>query len=341
MPHATAYLRDPDAHDLGPMVVLGGGSRYLMRAVLAVVRRTVLGEDADDFGETRFAGKEAELAAVLDELAMVSMWGDRRLVVVDDADDFVSRHRGELEKYLELPARRSVLVLACQSWRKNTRLHKALDDRGLVLECDELTGGKLQKWLGELARDRFGKQLARDAGTLLVELAGPDLGLLDQELGKLTAYVGERKRIEADDVRAVVGGWRAETTWVMLDALQGGHVDVALAQLDMLLRSNEAPQRILGGVVFALRRLAKAVRLTARRVPLRDALREAGLYRPSDAELAERYLRRVGRAHAERFSQVLVEADGDMKGGSPLPERAQLERLLVELAGPPVPAGGS
>ena len=39
----------------------------------------------------------------------------------------------------------------------------------------------------------------------LCELVGPEMGLLDQELLKLAIYVGDRKRIDVDDVDKLVG----------------------------------------------------------------------------------------------------------------------------------------
>ena len=82
-----------------------GKKRFLKKAVLGAVRKKMFGEQTDDqFGETALAGKEADLrSSVLDELRTLSMWGDARLVVIDDADDFVSKNRPGLEKYAESP----------------------------------------------------------------------------------------------------------------------------------------------------------------------------------------------------------------------------------------------
>ena len=41
-----------------------------------------------------------------------------------DADEFVTKYRGPLEKYFEKPARKSVLVLNVKTWAKTTRLAK-------------------------------------------------------------------------------------------------------------------------------------------------------------------------------------------------------------------------
>ena len=65
------------------------------------------GEDAG-FSLTTFAGKEAQLREVLDALATVSLFGGgRRLVIVEDADPFVTQYRAELERLRRHSRRRA------------------------------------------------------------------------------------------------------------------------------------------------------------------------------------------------------------------------------------------
>jgi DNA polymerase-3 subunit delta len=247
--HATAFLQKPDATAIPPIVVLHGGEACLKEGARRAILQRVFGDDSDaDAGLTRLTGREAEWRRVRDELATVSMFGDKRVVVVEDADDFVSEHRDSLETYFNKPSRQSVFVLDVKTWRSNTRLAKKLVDVGLELDCSELKGVALLNWLAAHAKSALGKQLTRDAAGLIVELAGAGLSLLEQELAKLAAYVGDRERVTVEDVRAVVGGWKAETTWKMTDAIRDGQPAAALVALGKLLHAGEAPQKILGGV---------------------------------------------------------------------------------------------
>jgi DNA polymerase-3 subunit delta len=326
--HAVEFLKQ-EAPAVSAVVVLLGGQRHLKHAALSRLRSLVI--DDDDTALTRFVGKETDLQTVADELRTVSMWGDRRLVVIDDADDFVSKHRAGLEKYAESPAKKSVLVLDVGSWPKTTRLAKQLAKTGLEVECTELKGALLSKWLVDTARDSYQVTLPRDAAALLIELVGEELGLLDQELAKLSSYVGVRKQIAVDDVRGLVGGWRTETTWAMTDAVRDGRLPDALDALGQLLQAGEAGPKLLGGINFVYRKLALATEL-ARHKNLETALKEAAVF-PRDAGPAAAYLRRIGRARAEQILTALVTADAGLKGMSRLPERLQLELLLLRLSG--------
>lgn len=332
--HATAFLKAPEQSSIGPAVVLYGPERFLKHEALKAVSRLVFGDEGDDLALTRLPGETTELKTVVDSLLTVSMWSPRQIVLVEDADEFVTKFRAGLERYLERPAKKGVLVLDVDSWPANTRLAKTVAKSGLPIECKGLEGSALFAWLGEMSRGRHGKKLDRQAAQLLVELAGPELGLLDQELAKLAAYVGDSPAIDAAAVEKLVGGWKTETTWKMLDAVRDGQLGTALEYLDKLLTSGEHPLKLLGGINFVYRPIAKATELSRHGTSLTDALAQAGVKSFTIQPVAS-YLKRIGRPRAERIYAWLSQADLDLKGqgAANLPDRAIVERLLVQLAG--------
>ena len=148
----------------------------------------------------------------------------------------------------------------------------------------------------------------------------------------MASLVGDADVISQVDVSKVVGGWRTETTWVMLDAVRDNRVDVAITALDKLLMAGEAPLKILAGTTFTFRRLAEATEAARTGTPLPDALASTGIF-PFAIGAFENYLRRIGYDRASRILQWLAEADYDLKGGSRVDPRLLLERLFVRLAG--------
>ena len=330
--HATAFLKQTSLKEFVPVAVLAGNEQHLKRACLEALCQFLLGPDENDLGVTRFSGRDVDLKTVCDELRTVSLWGDSRIVVIDEADDFVSGNRAGLEKYVQQPAKRSLLVLDVKSWPKNTRLAKLVAQVGLPVECSELKGAALLRWVSETGRAKYGKSVEQSAARLLVELSGNHLGQLDQELSKLTAYVGDRSQIGPDDVRTLVGGWKLETTWAMTNAVRDGNLGLALEYLDKLMIAGEAPQKILGGITFVFRKLAQATELARQGQSLDTALQNAGVF-PRDISPSAGYLRRIGRPRAERLLGELVSADSHLKGASRLVPRVQLEHLLVQLSG--------
>ena len=328
--HATEFLASKLPVLPTSVLVMFGAERYFRQEILQ--RIPGAGGDDAELSLSRMNGEIAEIRTVMTDLKTVSMFGDQRVVMIEDADDFVSANRPVLEKYVIQPAKRSLLILDVRSWPKTTRLYKLVEHHGLALECSELSGAVLVKWLQKMAKDEYAKLLDREAAALIVQLAGDGLNLLQQEIAKLASLVGDAESITREDVAKVVGGWRTETTWVMLDAVRDNHPAKAIEALDKLLLAGEAPQKILGGVTYVFRRIAEATEKARTGTPLREAISSTGVFGNAVGPI-ETYLRRIGFERASRILQLLIEADSDLKGGSRVDEHRQLERLFVRLAG--------
>ncbi|MFO0428130.1 MAG: DNA polymerase III subunit delta [Planctomyces sp.] len=329
--HATEFLSSKQPVPGAPVIVLVGEERFLKVEVLQRLPGCS-GEDGD-LSLSRLPGKTCEIRDVMAELRTVSMFSDQRVLLIEDADDFVSENRQHLEKYVENPSRASVLILDVRSFPKTTRLFKAVNSTGLIIECSELKGAALVKWIRKYAQDEFGKVLDQEAASLIVHLAGDSLGLLQQEVNKVAALVGDNETITTDDVTRVVGGWRLETTWEMLNAIRDNQPGRAIETLNQLIGSGEAPQKLLGATTYVFRKMAEATELARQKVPVSEALQQAKI-RPMDVQPSEKYLKRMGYQRASQILQWLVEVDHGIKGGgSHVDARILMERLFLRLSG--------
>ncbi len=340
---AIDYLAHPGKHPAQGICVVFGDEGFLKREVLGELKELVLSGADADFSVTRFVGKETPLHAVLDALSTRALFGGgRHLVIIDEADEFVSQNRAALEDYAARPRSVSLLVLEVRQWPATTRLYKAIAESGLQVECKFPSPAKAVKWLVSRAQKTYRAKLASDAAELLLESSETELGLLDQELAKLASLAGVDGAITSEMVREAVGGWRAKTAWDMLDAVLAGDARTAMVQLDRLLLGGEVPIALLGQISASLRRLAAATRLieqaqrAKRPLALRTALEQAGA-KPFLLGKLEGQLRRLGRERAGHLYRWLLEADLALKGTSSAPARARLvlETLIVRLAAPP------
>ena len=335
--HAVDYLAQPGKYPAQPVCVVFGDDAFLRRQSLLKLREAVLGGEEADFSLSVFDGREAPLRDVLGELATVAMFGGRRLVVVEEAEDFISANRAALEDYVARPARTGILALETAAWPSNTRLYKAVAADGLAIDCNVPAPAQLARWLHGWAKQAHGVELPLAAAEMIVETIGPELGLIDQELAKLAPMAGSSRTITPEMVGRMVGGWRAKTTWEMLDAALDGKPAAAMVEFDRLLASGENAIGLLAQISASLRRFAAATRLVlqaeaaGRRVALGQALDQAGV-RAFALPRAERQLRRLGRQRGGQLYRWLLETDLDLKGDSTIPPRHLLERLILRLA---------
>ena len=327
---ALAFVEAKKTGEPQPVYVLAGAERFLKLQALERIQRLALGESGDDFARSSYAGDAVDLATVRDELSTLPFLSPRRLVIVQDADGFITKYRDGLEDYVAAPSRSGVLVLDVKSWKTNTRLAKALPDAGLI-SCgvpERNAAAWVRSWLTKWATLQYDKKLEPAALNLLLELVGHELGVLDQELAKLATNAGTAPVITAKDVDQLVGHSREENVWNIFDAIAQGQKAKALAMLHHLLDHGQEPIGLLGALGWQLRRLAQAARLQQQGVPVGQAVQRVGLFK---VEQANQLLRHLG-PRALRLYDWLLEADLRMKSSADLPARTLLERLVVRLA---------
>jgi DNA polymerase-3 subunit delta len=328
---AFEWLRDTSVHPLKAVYVIFGDDVYLRREAARGIIGLALGEQADEMAVSRFEGKTSSLADVLDELRTLSFFARRRVVVVEEADPFVTKYRAELETYVQSPAKSGVLVLLVKSFPSNTRLAKLVAAGGLTLDCGNPGEKDLVPWLIHLAATKHGAELDSGAARLLVELVGAEVGILAAEVEKLSVYVASTGRIERDDVSRMVEAGRIETVWKVLEAATVGQAAAATRQLDELLAAGEPPVRMLAAMASSLIKLHHAGRLRVARLSLEEACRTAGVFSPGQARRQHAHL---GPGRVDRLPDMLLKADLDLKGNSVLDPRVILEQFLIALALP-------
>lgn len=316
-----------------PIYAIFGDEAYLMRLAREAVRVAVLGPDPDPMAETVYAGESAKPALVFDEVRTLPFLAPRRLVAVENAEDFVTKFRSELESFAANPPKTGTLVLLVKSWPSNTRLAKIVEEKGLSIDCRAPRDAELPAFLANFAMTRYKLKLPPDAGRLLLELVGPEVGLLAAELDKLATYVGKAPSITVDDVAKMVDAGRVEEIWAVIDAATVGKLPKALAILDRLLDSGEPPIKILAAVSSSLLKIHHAGVLRVRKVPAPEAARQAGIQGFLVDKMVQQHAH-LGPSRTAKLPSLLLQADLDLKGYSQLPPRVILERLFVALGSP-------
>jgi len=269
----------------------------------------------------------AQLADVLDELRTLPFLAPCRVVIVRDADAFVTAFRTKLEDYLQSPCRTSSLVLIVSSWPRTTRLAKLVSKTGEVLECSVAERTNLPAWLAEAARRRD-KAIAPDAAGLLGEWMGADFAALDSEIEKLSIYVGERETIELADVVALVTATAGPVAFALTNAIAAGDAAAALKALDGMLTKPGEEFRTLGLLAWHLRRAIRAHQSIQSGQRPQQAVAALGMPYPAQQSFLA-FLRRRGRESLQADFRQMIAADLGMKSGAA--PKAALQGLIVAL----------
>ncbi len=291
----------------------------------------------------RFDGKEATLSDVFDELRSYALMQQHKLVVVDEADGFVSAHRAALERYAGAPVDHASLMLRCDRWYRG-KLDKLIAKVGQLIECKPLTAAKAKAWITKRAQTGHDRKLSAAAAGMLVERLGCDLSRLDSEFAKLALVVEPGQVIGEELIDRHVGKASDEQAWAIQEAVLGAFES-----------SRGGGGRGVGGGVTPIEKLHELVGLSRqpdvlvayfatdliRKLHTATAMRRAG---ESDQEIASRMklwgprraaffgaMRRIDRGAIDRWFDRVVEWELRAKSGLGKPMR-NLECFCASLA---------
>jgi len=181
--------------------------------------RARVGEVADlDFNIETFDGETAVGDSIVVACNTLPFASDHRLVIVKNADKLSKDAAEALTVYAADPAPTCVLALAASKVAKNTRLYKAVDRLGGVVERKTPRGAEFLRGVVSLSADR-GKRMTPDVAEVFVAATGEDLRRVSAELDKLVAYVGEKTEITRGDIESVVANTAKTKIWEFTEAL--------------------------------------------------------------------------------------------------------------------------
>lgn len=281
---------------------------------------------------------------VLDELRTLPFLTKRRVVVLRNADRFISA-RGEqnedgepaestnrkiLEKYFENPCPTGVLVMTVSSWPKNTHLAKKLPDVGCLIEVEAPKGKEIPRLLTSYAEDSHNKHLEYGAAELLVELAGDDITRLYTEIDKLAVYAANEKSITTAHVEALVGYNRMFNAFEVIDAcLQRKPADAVERLRRMFAEDKSADYTTVGAFAYHFRKLFTAKKMMQEGLSEYEIAGKARIFYNKQAQFA--LLKRLSLKQLGDHIQQLAETDYAIKKGLAQP-RITIEQLVLRMA---------
>lgn len=310
-----------------PIYVLAGSDATLRREKQDQLVADLIGQ-ADPQTCLSTHDATALLADVLDELRTLPFLAPHRVVIVRDAEAFISANRDALEAYLDRPAASGTLILTVGNFDSRTRLAKKVPKVGEIIACDSPDERALPGYIRELA-SRSGKQFQPAAVQLLADWIGSDVGQLRREIEKLATYVGERESVTPADVEAVVTATAGPQAFAVANALTDGDTAAALKALAEAMTTRGAEFQLLGGLAWRVRQALQVAQAMATGMSANQAMSTAGVRYPPHRKSLQAYLRHRRLPQLRRDMQRILQADLAMKSGV-RPDQA-MQQLVVQL----------
>jgi DNA polymerase-3 subunit delta len=286
-----------------------------------------------------FDGRDVPLPALSAACRTAGLFDPERLIIVQDLHERLKGARkgydqAEIEAILAEAAPTTSLLLACHGMPGNHALIGLV--RGAGGEPRGFATPKardLPAWIASRAT-KHGAMIGRPAASLLVDLIGENVMLLDNELEKLATYAVPETVITPEMVETLVGAVTQASIFALVDAVAAGQPATALRLLHEQLEHTGSGA--MDVALHLIRLFARQVRILLR-VRLAQEARRSKSQIISDLTLppyyADRYFRqaeRMPRAKLQRSFEQLAAFEYGLKSGR-IDAATGLDLLVADL----------
>ena len=310
-----------------PAYLLAGEEPLFRDDSLAILRRSILDGNADDFNLDRLEGRSVSGDQLRDAVRALPVMAERRLVILHEPESSRGARAKQMGADLvEIVAeiakqKETVLVVTASKVDKRLAWVKVFKDPAAVVECAPPKGAKaVASFISSEAKAQ-GLVLEVGVPELLAERIGPQLLMLRNELQKVSLLAGPGEQVLRSHVEASTSHVAEDSVWDLMDAIGEGRGALALILLGRMASSGAPAPVVLGSLASHFRKLSR----------LRSGGNVPGA--PFIIKKLQRQARRFSAGRLVQCLQAIHDTDTALKGAGTLPPDLALERLVVGLSG--------
>ena len=204
-----------------------------------------IAKDFEEINISKYDLNYDDLNAVIDDALTVSLFSDKKLIIVDNANVFTgstSKDAEIIEKYLNEPNDLTTLIFTINNEKIDQRkkITKLMKKNGTIKDFnDDLNPINFVK------QKLVGYDINISAINLLIDRVGNDLLVLDNEINKIKLYKDSDKKINDNDILNLTVKTSYEDIFKLIDYIISNNKDNALEILTEMIKNGEEPIKII------------------------------------------------------------------------------------------------
>ncbi len=323
--------------EFAPVYLLFGAETYLRDLAAKTIADLVLANSSlREFNEIEHSLNASKIQYALSDAEQLPMVDVHRIVRITNVkvsatitkDNLKEEDEEILARYLERPAKTSIVIFVADELDKRRKISKLLLGKCVAVEFEELKDEALIKW-ANIKLKELNAQADTRALNLLVALVGNNVRRLTNEIEKLTVAALPDNLITYELVESLVPNSREISNFDLTDHLLAKNKSRALQVLKKILDDGAEPLMLLGLISYNFRRLFLSKELMRQGVERSEVARIMRLPYNKQRD----FLETARRTEAKKLSwimQKIAETDLAIKTSKATP-RLQIEMLVCEL----------
>ncbi|MBU1344983.1 MAG: DNA polymerase III subunit delta [Proteobacteria bacterium] len=274
--HQLALFIGSVQQDNIPRLFLIYGEPYLIKQSFQTLSCFLLGNENRQYALETLEGGFVSMGDIIEQVSTFSFLVSKKIVAVKDIPLFqtvqgikeISFTASDLDLLTQFIQKgipqNHFLILTTTTIDKRKKIYKAIEDKGLVIDCSVAAGLRkadideqraVLKSVAAQILGRSEKILDTQAFQALVDLTGFNLDLFSQNLEKLISYSGKNKNISITDVKTVIIRDKKDPIFSLTNAVLDKNVQLSLFYLNSLFNEGYHPLQILKSFENQIRKL--------------------------------------------------------------------------------------
>ena len=210
-----------------PFYWFEGDEEYYIDKAVSFAEQHILSESEASFNLSIFYGKDAAWADVINACRRYTMFAERQVVILNEAQQMKDIEK--LEPYFENPLSSTIFIVAYKDKKLDARkkFSKLVKEKGVLVTTKKMYDNQLPEWTLELMKSK-GLTISQKGLALLVDHIGNDLVRIENEVDKLTINLGKRTSVTEDDIENYIGVSKEFNVFELQSAMASKNLPAAI-----------------------------------------------------------------------------------------------------------------
>lgn len=260
-----------DRDNLPPILLMFGEEELLLEEALEKLINKIVKSKGTDFDFEALDANEIKIEQLVDCCNTFPFIAQKRVILVKNFDKLFSTRiskknidESPFTKYLNQPQNTSFLILISQFSELNGLTEDIKKNKGQLskkiqslkypynlliskfewIEFSKIYENQLPHWIS-LRVKQFGKTIDKEAIKFLIATTNPSLRDINNEIQKVLIFIQDRKNINIDDIRTIVGASRVYNIFELQKAIGQRNLKEAIIILQNMISTDKQQMLIM------------------------------------------------------------------------------------------------
>ena len=260
-----------------PVYYFFGEDSYNLTFALHTLEEVFTPLLSSEFDKETIYSDDKSIKDILGLASAFPFGSEKKLIIVKEAEKI--KDKKPLKTYAEKPAEFTVLVFFHNGsiTNLNSEPFKTLAENNFLFEAKELKGRNLIDWLISEAEEKE-KKLSEENAQVLVDIAGENRNMLEDQLEKICVFLNKEKEISIEIIQQVSSELKQFNIFDLQNAIGVKDKSKSLTVAYNLLDNGAEPTFIIAMLTRYFTGLAKITELKTKNIPVQEAARIVGTH---------------------------------------------------------------